>query len=104
MSFFDRGSVCIRLMVFIASGFTCCLYLSGVFGSGGDAVLFCELFNSVLVRNGKAEGFCLVSFHLDMAHVGAAAVNDLFLAGVDHLDTATTVASGCERRGPRYKF
>lgn len=65
---------------------------------------FCELFNSVLVRNGKAEGFCLVSFRLDMARVGAAAGNDSFLAGADYLDIATTVASGCERRGPRYKF
>lgn len=88
-------------MVFIASGFTCCLYLSEAFGSGGDAVLFCKHFNSVLVRNGKTEGFCLVSFRLDMARVEAAAS---FLAGVDHLDPATTVASGRERRGPRYKF
>lgn len=91
-------------MVFITSGFTCCLYLSEVFGSGGDAVLFCKHFNSVLVRNGKTEGFCPVSFDSDMACVGAAAVNDSFLAGVGHLDTATTVASGCKRRGPRYKF
>jgi len=84
-------------MVFIASGFTCCLYLSELFGGGSDAVLFCKHFNSVLIRNGKTEGFCLISFHLDMACVGAAAVDDSFLAEVDHLDTATTIASGFER-------
>ena len=65
---------------------------------------FASILTRCFVRNGKTEGFGLVSFHLDVACVGAAAVNDSFLAGVDHLDAATTVASGCKRRGPRYEF
>lgn len=73
-------------MVFLASGCPCCLYLSEAFGSGGDAVLFFfgKRFKSVCVKNGKTGGFCLVSFGLDVVRVGAAALNDSFLAGVGH--------------------
>lgn len=88
--------------MFTASGFTCCLYLSAVFGSGGDAGLFCKHFNLVLIKkNGETEGFCLVSFHLDVACRGAAAVSDSLLAGVD---LSNAVASGCKKRGPRCEF
>lgn len=67
----------VRLVVFIASGLTYCLYLSEVFGSAGDTVFFCKHFNSVPVRNGTT-AFCPVSIHMDVACVGAAAGSDFW--------------------------
>lgn len=91
--FFDCGTVWVRLMVFIAGSFTHCLYLSKVFGSGGDTVVFCKCFNSVLLGKWKDIRFSPGQLPCGQSVCGSCC-HCWLLAEAGHGDTAATGASG----------